>query len=64
MEFVAVKKDEFYTIRAEEAYQKRYQYETETIRTQDIVNDIVSVNGYIKEIGHQLIIGSMIRTTA
>ena len=64
MEFVAVKKDEFYTIRAEEAYQKRYQYETETIRTQDIVNDIVAVNGYIKEIGHQLIIGSMIRTTA
>lgn len=64
MEFVAVKKDDFYTIRAEEAYRKRYHYETKTIKTLDLVNDLVTVNGYIKEIGHQLIIGSMTRTTA
>lgn len=64
MEFVAVKKDDFYTIRCEEAYMKKFQYETETVNTQDIVNDVVTVGGYRKEIGHQLIIGSMTRTVA
>lgn len=64
LEFIAVKKDDFYTIRLEEAYNRQYQYETETIRTQDLVNNVVTVNGYIKEIGHQLIIGNMNRVKA
>lgn len=63
MEFVAVKKGDFFMLRAEESYQKEFKYETNTISTQDTVNNIVDVNGYHKQRGHQLIIGSMTRKT-
>lgn len=63
MEFVSVKKGDYFMIRAEESYQKHYKYETSTISVQDVVNNVVDVDGYYKQLGHQLIIGSMTRTT-
>lgn len=61
IEFVAAKKDEHWSIRANEHFQKTYKFETRAISGLNNFNNIVDVNGYEKEIGQQLIIGSMSR---
>lgn len=61
IEFVAFKKDEHWSIRSNEHFQKKYNFETRAISGLNNFNDIITVNGYEKEIGQQLIIGSMHR---
>lgn len=61
MDFVAVKSGDFWSIRANEHYQKFYAFETRPMTDQYNINDIVTASGYEKELGFQLILGKMER---